>query len=777
MLYSFDVFDTVITRKTATPQGIFKQMQEELLSKHMYDDIPEYVCKNFYSLRIRIEQLVRVNYCYNGVEDVTLAQIYDGFIKTGYADIGQASQLEELENRIEKANVLKISKTIARIKELLWENQRVIFISDMYLPKKTICQMLATADPILAELPVYVSSEYKKSKWTGGLYDLVKQKESVEYTEWVHTGDNAYSDVEVPKRLGIRANPFLFEERKKIEDSILIKEKNSLYAEWAAGASRYIRAETGGDGAWAVGVTAGANILLPYVLWILKEALDQGINRLYFVARDGYILKKMADIIILCKGYPIKTVYIYGSRKAWRLPGLSTTNSNLMELVSWSHPPKMDTLDKLAEAFGITAQELLSFLPQGFERQVRFSSYSLYVLVGLLNQNSAFKGYLYEKHKDARRLVKQYLAENIDIHDEHFAFVELAGGGYTQRCLADLLAEVWRDQKLFEESKFCAIKTFYFKIDRVNQWRECRQFVFLPEQNVKNLLVEMVCRAYHGQTVGYEETNGRVEPVLDREGVQLLEYKYDAYIDGILQYTEYVCEKNPQMLAYGQIEGLSVSSACLSYLLKSGESDEFLYYANMPNNLTGRAKRAEPFAPALTDEQLERIFYSERFKDRESIYRGTCFELSLERCSEEQKKKIQHYRKMAAKENQSHTPDKSFADVFPAGILGGRIILYGAGRYGKQLHDILLSRPERTVVQWIDRNYARLVNEGIKVEGLDCLGQKEYDCILIGVVSEESAGEIRTDLMQRGVPAWKIYWLGKTQVNRYLVWNQKFRWV
>ena len=79
MLYSFDVFDTVITRKTATPQGIWKLMQRELLRERAYVGIPEYVRKNFYDLRIRIERLVRVNNCYNGVDDILLPRIYDGF--------------------------------------------------------------------------------------------------------------------------------------------------------------------------------------------------------------------------------------------------------------------------------------------------------------------------------------------------------------------------------------------------------------------------------------------------------------------------------------------------------------------------------------------------------------------------------------------------------------------------------------------------------------------------------------------------------------------------
>lgn len=777
MLYSFDVFDTVITRKTATPQGVIKRMQKELLHNGAYTAIPEYVRKNFYALRIRIERLTRINYCYNGVEDISLSQIYEGFVQTGYVNEEQSWKLEELEIQTELDCVLGISENIKAIKKLKQAGQRVILISDMYLSERTIRRMLATVDPVLAGLPIYVSSEYKKSKWTGSLYPLVRHNEGAEYSQWIHMGDNAHSDVEIPKCLGIRASRFLFPEKKDMEDYILSEEKDSIYAEFAAGASRYVRSKKKITGAWSVGVTAGANILLPYVLWILDRAREQGIRRLYFVARDGYILKQMADKIIRANGDFIETHYIYGSRKAWRLPGISAANNDLVELLGWSHPPKLDTPGKLADALGITEAELLSFLPQGLEQEIRLSSYTLHVIAEHLNENATFKEFLFEKHKGEGRLVKEYLIENIDVRDNHFAFVELAGSGYTQKCLADMLAEIRRERYSSVKNEDYSIKTFYFKMDRINHWRECQQFVFLPEHNVKNLIVEMVCRACHGQTVGYEERNGHVQPILDREGSQLLDYKYDEYTEGILEYTDYVCEKNPQMLVWGQTEGLAVSVACLSYLLNEGESEEFLYYADMPNNLTGRADRAESFAPALTDKQLERIFYTERFHDREQIYHGTCFELSLERCDEKQKKKIKRFQEMAAEENRNRILDKTFENCFPVEILGGRIVLYGAGRYGNQLYDILASCNEKKVVQWIDRNYENIKDSKRPLAGPGELGQEEYDCILIGVVSKESADEIRAELISRGVPAWKIYWLGKAEVNQYLVWNQTFRWL
>ena len=176
MLYSFDVFDTIITRKTAKPTGIFKIMQKELKTDEVYSDISRYVRENFYDLRIKIEKLTRVSYCYNGIQDVTLSQIYDGFVRTGYLTAKQACRLEELEVGTEVDHMLGIQENIDAIKKLLQDKNRVVLISDMYLERKAIHRILLSVDEVVAGLPLYVSSEYKKNKWNGDLFRLDSQR-------------------------------------------------------------------------------------------------------------------------------------------------------------------------------------------------------------------------------------------------------------------------------------------------------------------------------------------------------------------------------------------------------------------------------------------------------------------------------------------------------------------------------------------------------------------------------------------------------------------------
>lgn len=777
MFYSFDVFDTIITRKTATPLGIFKLMQEQLLNDSFYDDISGNVKSNFYGLRIKIEKLVRVSHCYNGVQDVTLSQIYEGFVKTGYITGEQAGPLADLELHTEMDNILGIQENIDKIKELLKEGNRVALISDMYLGKDAIRRILLNVDEVIADLPLYVSSEYKKNKWNGALYPIVKEQEKVEYSDWIHIGDNVRSDVQIPEMFGIRTRRFRFEELKDIEKYMMSHDNEGIYTEYAAAASRYVRMQHQLKGASAVGAAAGANILVPYVLWVVNEAVKREVNRLYFIARDGYILKMIADKVIQCKGYPIRTKYIYGSRKAWRLPAVSESNQDLVDLVSWSHTAKINSLDKLAEAFGITISELLGYLPDGFDRQIRFTPYTLYLAVKQMNENPCFKAYLIKKNKNERRLVKKYLSQNIDISDDRYAFVELAGGGYTQRCLADILYELGKDTGIYEEDQIPGINTFYFKMDRLNKWKECRQSVFFPEYDVKNIIVEMICRACHGQTVGYEEKDGQVIPKLDGEGKQLLDYKYDEYIEGIMKYTDYMCEKNPAMVDLGYRCGMKTASLYLSYLLNTKESEEFLFYADMPNNETGRAGNTEQFAPLLTDGQIEKIFYSERFQARESVYKGSCFELSLLRCNGKQRKMIEDYKKKAGAEDQEASQDRTFETCFPLGLLGDRIVLYAAGKYGNQLFDMIKGHPDKKVVQWIDQNSEYMDHSKMQIVGIQELGLVEYDSILIGVVDENAAESIRTGLLAQGAPAHKIFWFSKSDIYRYLVGNQLFRWM
>lgn len=314
-MYSFDVFDTLITRRTAVPKGIFAIMQSELERKE-YAAIPESIRKNFHRLRIEAERLARYSYQDSETEDVTLGQIYEMLAVRGELDDEQKKQLAWLECDIEYRECVPVEKNVIQIKKLLSDGENVILISDMYLPKKQIYRMLAKADTVLEKLPLYVSGDCKKRKSTGRIYELAMAQSHFAAGECIHTGDNEEMDLAAAERKGLYSRLSWFPRLLPIEKRLLDETPGNVWLNRVIGCSRRARLHLGEEMSRKDEVRAGTSIggilLGTYMQWVIGTALAKGINRLYFAESDGNVLKRIADILIQKAGYVIETRYRHG---------------------------------------------------------------------------------------------------------------------------------------------------------------------------------------------------------------------------------------------------------------------------------------------------------------------------------------------------------------------------------------------------------------------------------------------------------------------------------
>ena len=60
-LYSFDIFDTLITRNTATPFGIFYLMEHRIKNDSKFYDLPKFLVENFFRIRTQSEYFSQKN--------------------------------------------------------------------------------------------------------------------------------------------------------------------------------------------------------------------------------------------------------------------------------------------------------------------------------------------------------------------------------------------------------------------------------------------------------------------------------------------------------------------------------------------------------------------------------------------------------------------------------------------------------------------------------------------------------------------------------------------
>ena len=82
------------------------------------------------------------------------------------------------------------------------------------------------------------------------------------------------------------------------------------------------------------GRTVVGPVVLPFTEWILSEAEKRGIKRIYFLARDGYLLYKTAIRICEKRSLSVECRYLYCSRLALRIPSYSIIGDEALELIT-----------------------------------------------------------------------------------------------------------------------------------------------------------------------------------------------------------------------------------------------------------------------------------------------------------------------------------------------------------------------------------------------------------------------------------------------------------
>lgn len=762
-MYSFDIFDTLITRTTATPRGIFAIMQREMMSGDKYKGINAHIRNNFYTLRFHAEELARYHNERRGIEEVTLSEIYAALSMAGGLTAEEQEMLMQLECQVEIDNVRPLPQNIARVQELLEKGEHVVLISDMYLPGAVIHSMLEKVASILAELPCYVSSELSVRKTTGNLYRKVKDVEQVAFEEWIHYGDNAFQDIEMAARLKIQTVQLEQEAFTCYEQEFLKSDANQAWYQLAAGQARYTRwLNQGATSAAKIGCSICAPIVYSYVDWLLQESLRKGIHRLYFIARDGYILRKVADILIKERKLAIQTRYLYGSRKAWRWCSLSEAHFNLRELVTWSYPFRIFTTGQLANVLELEVEEMAPFLPWAARnKETILLPESLYDIVDGLEKNPDFRRMYMEKMKEKRALAVSYLQQEIDVHDEHFAFVEVAGGGLTQGCLRQLMLGFWKEP----------IETFFFKLDRVKLAEGCIYDVFLPSFIKNHLVVEMIFRAPHGQTLGYEKAGEKIVPVLDKfEDDVILRHGFYDMEEAILQYTRFMIKA--EGTNSGEQNLAEVVEKYLLYIAQTPDEEVLEYFASWPNNESGRETSLREYAPKLTEEDILNLFLQKMYwEDGSLYYKGSNLEYSLLRCSEEEKKLVERCQKeYSSAWGEEARKEKILADTaererykgaayYPCELLEHNIVLYGAGKFGRRLYRKIKDVGKTNIITWVDKQLkADEMDYPAEVSGIDTIQEAEFEQIVIAVMKEEVAEEIKQELLAAGIPTEKIFW-------------------
>lgn len=129
---------------------------------------------------------------------------------------------------------------------------------------------------------------------------------------------------------------------------------------------------------------------------------------------------------------------------------------------------------------------------------------------------------------------------------------------------------------------------------------------------------------------------------------------------------------------------------------------------------------------------------------------------------------MEYYIKYMGLLRQVHIFDETVLAPYGGIPYGKRIVLYGAGVMGQQIHHYLIREGHLDIVGWIDRSWQNYRKKGLGVDPVEKIKdlEEEYDYILIANIMQDTAGSIRRKLVSLGVEESRILWLDEAFLNR-----------
>jgi len=169
--------------------------------------------------------------------------------------------------------------------------EKTIFLSDFYMDSKMLGRLLA-AHQLDELVPAGISScDVNRNKRSGNLFHHVQSTLKIASEKHVHIGDNEWSDVDTPGKLGIQAVRFLpsAEHEKRVAREHLFSSRQALFSHvrgLCKENSLDFSTKGTSDEAFYLGVEA-APLFIGFAVWIAEQAVLRKFDKIIFLTREG----------------------------------------------------------------------------------------------------------------------------------------------------------------------------------------------------------------------------------------------------------------------------------------------------------------------------------------------------------------------------------------------------------------------------------------------------------------------------------------------------------
>jgi HAD superfamily hydrolase (TIGR01549 family) len=360
---TFDVFDTLIKRPTEVPADVYQFLERAAI------EITHGIAEDFARVRLNAEVSTRE---FSEKGEITLEEIYSSI--QAYYDLPDQTAKALLQAEIEmEVRMIQPRPFGQKCWEIAISSGKPIYlISDMYLSTEVIERMLQKAG-YRGYKKLFLSSDYLARKKEGELFDAALREVNLPPSQILHVGDNKVADVEQAQARGMKTFRLLraIDRMRGNDHYKVIYSPRSGAGERARSAIAGLTAHTLFDAPageyeknshfhgnpYHLGYAGLGPLLTGFMLWLGRQAQRDGISRLYFLSREGWILKQVYDALHLNYKSAVPSTYLYASRRATRVASLRS-QGDVLALSGQPFRPGVMLGELLQNRFGLAAGDV-----------------------------------------------------------------------------------------------------------------------------------------------------------------------------------------------------------------------------------------------------------------------------------------------------------------------------------------------------------------------------------------------------------------------------------
>lgn len=444
---SLDVFDTAVLRKLDRPRSLFQLMLPDV-SAILGERTAE-----FPALRIYAEHEIHRRHATSASGppgEVRFSEIYELLGEILGLEKKATEELSRLEIQAELAVCCQNPFIHGIYSRCISRRKPVVFLSDMYLPENVVAEILRNCGYSQYE-SLLVSSSTRKAKASGMLFDEALGKIAVAAKHWLHIGDNPHSDIRMARKRGMTA-------WRLVSPEMHFAKPDQSFEAWQSDrplppaglavkgmlANRLTRHKSAASKSGAAetfwedfGYAAAGPLYTGFTEWLISRVIKDEPQAIYFLARDGFIIRRIFNMLRPPELAAVETHYLYASRRAFVLPAIRTIDDGAMLFLTQSF--SMNKVGVYLERVGLQAKNHL-----GAIRSAGFGSASDLVkssrdIEKLRRLIRSLSDAIVDRAREERAIVLDYFRQSGLGAGRRVAMVDIGWHGNQQRAITEML--------------------------------------------------------------------------------------------------------------------------------------------------------------------------------------------------------------------------------------------------------------------------------------------------------------------------------------------------